>query len=100
MDEVSADLRPVEGRAADEELASLARALGHPTRVAILRAIRRAGSARITDLVTLLGAAQSTVSEHVRVLRDADLIHSAERAGEYLPSVHVLRRLKALAGSL
>lgn len=90
----------MEGRDADDELARLARALAHPTRVAILRAIRRAGAVRIHDLVTQLGAAQSTVSEHVRVLREAGVIQTGERTGEYVPAVHVLRRLKALAGSL
>lgn len=98
----SADLRPVEGNDADEELARQARALGHPTRVTILRALRRAGSASITELVVQLGLAQSTVSEHVRVLRGAGLVaieDDAER-GDYVADVHALRRLKALVGSL
>ncbi len=98
----SADLRPVEGNDADEELARQARALGHATRVTILRALRRAGSASITELVVQLGLAQSTVSEHVRVLRGAGLVaieDDAER-GDYVADVHALRRLKALVGSL
>jgi hypothetical protein len=41
------DLRPVEGKAADEELALLTKAVGHPARVQILRLLvrRRASSA-------------------------------------------------------
>ena len=36
-----ADLRPVEGREADVELARLAKAVGHPARVQILRLLAR-----------------------------------------------------------
>lgn len=97
-----ADLRPVEGTAADGELAQLARALGHPTRIEILRATRRAESASIRELVSALGLAQSTVSEHVRVLREAGLLAVEDGAsrGDYTADVHRLRRLKALVGSL
>ncbi|HEU5075283.1 MAG TPA: ArsR family transcriptional regulator, partial [Polyangiaceae bacterium] len=39
-----ADLRPVEGEEADEELAGLCKALGHPARVKIMRLLlRRSG---------------------------------------------------------
>lgn len=34
------------------------------------------------------------------MLREAGLIQTGEHTGEYVPAVHVLRRLKALAGSL
>lgn len=98
----SEDLRPVEGSEADEELARQARALGHPTRVTILRALRRSGGASITELVVQLELAQSTVSEHVRVLRGAGLVCIEDDAdrGDYVADVHALRRLKALVGSL
>jgi hypothetical protein len=35
------DLRPVEGDEADDELATLAKALGHPARMKILRILAR-----------------------------------------------------------
>ncbi len=35
------DLRPVEGQMADEELAQLSKALGHPARVQIVRLLSR-----------------------------------------------------------
>jgi ArsR family transcriptional regulator, arsenate/arsenite/antimonite-responsive transcriptional repressor len=96
------DLRPVEGREADEEMSRLARALAHPTRVTILRALRRSSGATISELVGQLALAQSTVSEHVRVLREAGLVGVADHAsrGDYTVEVHVVRRLKALVGSL
>ena len=39
--EPSVDLRPIEGAAADAELATMARAIGHPARVQILRLVVR-----------------------------------------------------------
>lgn len=59
----------------DDRLAELSKALGHPARVRIVRLLQD-GQACITgDLVGQLGLAQSTVSEHLRILRDAGLIH-------------------------
>ncbi|HEY8418083.1 MAG TPA: metalloregulator ArsR/SmtB family transcription factor [Limnochordales bacterium] len=62
----------------DEELALVARALAHPVRIRILRRLGREGS-YCGDLVELLGLAQSTVSHHLRILREAGLIEGEER---------------------
>jgi DNA-binding transcriptional ArsR family regulator len=97
-DNVRPDLRPVEGAAADRELAVLGKALGHATRVAILRALRQRESATCAELVAELGSAQSTISEHVRILREAGLVRSLDHG--YEVDVHRVRRLKALVGSL
>ena len=89
--------------AAYEGLRRLAKALGHPTRVLILRRVRTLDGRTCSELVSELGLAQSTVSEHLRVLREAGLIHAAEgesARSPYVADVHRLRRLKALAGSL
>ncbi len=58
----------------EESLAVLAKALGHPTRVRILRILAERTSCVTGDLVALLPLAQSTVSEHLRILREAGLI--------------------------
>ncbi len=96
------DLRPVEGAAADEELAVLAKAVGHPARVRILRLLSRKEARVCSQIVDELPLAQSTVSEHLRILKDAGLIRSREdgpRVG-YCINAPVLRRFKALAGIL
>lgn len=101
--ETGPDLRPVEGKEADDDLARLAKALGHPTRVMILRRVRVMDGCTCTELVAELGLAQSTVSEHLRVLREAGLVHAGEGEAPrnpYRADVHRLRRLKALVGSL
>ena len=58
----------------EERLASLAKAIGHPTRVRILRLLAERSSCVTGDLVAELPLAQSTVSEHLRILREAGLI--------------------------
>jgi DNA-binding transcriptional ArsR family regulator len=59
--------------------AALFRSLGDPARLMIVRRLA-AGPARVTDLVSSLGLAQSTVSKHLACLRDCGLVTS-EPAG-------------------
>jgi ArsR family transcriptional regulator len=94
------DLRPVEGDAADADLGTLAKALGHPTRVRIMRILRADEGATCSALVERLALAQSTVSEHLRLLREAGMVTTGEPARVYQVDVHRVRRLKALVGSL
>jgi ArsR family transcriptional regulator len=96
------DLRPVEGAAADEELAALAKAVGHPARVQILRLLARREECICGDIVDELPLAQSTVSQHLKVLKGAGLIRGEIDGPRvcYCIEPRVLRRLKALIGSL
>ena len=68
------DLRPVEGREADDELAAYAKALGHPARVRIMRILTRRTTCICGDIVEELDLAQSTVSQHLKILLDARLV--------------------------
>jgi ArsR family transcriptional regulator, arsenate/arsenite/antimonite-responsive transcriptional repressor len=98
----SPDLRPVEGEAADQELALLCKAIGHPARVQILRLLTRRNACICGDIVEELPLAQSTVSQHLKVLKEAGLVRgelSGPRAG-YCLEARTLRRLKALVGGL
>jgi ArsR family transcriptional regulator, arsenate/arsenite/antimonite-responsive transcriptional repressor len=96
------DLRPVEGAEADEELALLCKAVGHPARVQILRLLVRRDVCICGAIVDELPLAQSTVSQHLKVLKDAGLIRGEIDGPRvcYCVEPHVLRRLKALVGSL
>jgi ArsR family transcriptional regulator len=96
------DLRPVEGPEADEELALLAKALGHPARVQILRLLVRRESCICGDIVDELPLAQSTVSQHLKVLKQAGLIRGEIDGPRvcYCIEPRALRRFKALVGSL
>jgi ArsR family transcriptional regulator, arsenate/arsenite/antimonite-responsive transcriptional repressor len=96
------DLRPVEGPEADEELALLAKAIGHPARVQILRLLVRRDACICGDIVDELPLAQSTVSQHLKVLKDAGLIRGEVDGPRvcYCVEPRTLRRLKSLIGSL
>jgi ArsR family transcriptional regulator len=96
------DLRPVEGPAADEDLALLAKAVGHPARVQILRLLVRRESCICGDIVDELPLAQSTVSQHLKVLKEAGLVRGDIDGPRvcYCVEPRALRRLKALVGSL
>jgi ArsR family transcriptional regulator, arsenate/arsenite/antimonite-responsive transcriptional repressor len=60
--------------AADEELAKFAKALGHPARVRILRILAGQDGCICGDVVAELPLAQSTVSQHLKILKEAGLI--------------------------
>ncbi len=96
------DTRPVEGPGADEELATLAKALGHPARVQIVRLLVRREACVCGDIVDELPLAQSTVSQHLKVLKDAGLIRGEIDGPRvcYCVEPRTMRRLKALVGSL
>lgn len=99
---IAPDLRPVEGKEADDELAALGKAIGHPIRVQILRILVRRTACICGDIVEELPVAQSTVSQHLKILKEAGLIRG-EVAGPricYCIEPRVLRRLKVLVAGL
>lgn len=100
--EAAPDVRPVEGDEADQELALLAKALGHPARVQIMRLLVRREACICGDIVDELPLAQSTVSQHLKVLKEAGLIRGDIDGPRvcYCVEPRALRRLKALVGSL
>ncbi|MTI40796.1 ArsR family transcriptional regulator [Fulvivirga lutimaris] len=55
-------------------MAVLAKALGHPARIAIIEYLTRAQSCVCGDIVNELPLSQSTVSQHLKELKDAGLI--------------------------
>lgn len=56
------------------EMAALARALGHPARIAIMDYLASVDACICGDIVDELPLAQSTVSQHLKELRNAGLI--------------------------
>ncbi|TSJ63032.1 winged helix-turn-helix transcriptional regulator [Starkeya sp. 3C] len=58
----------------DELLALRLRALAHPARLAILRALAETERCQCGEIVRGLPLAQSTVSQHLKVLKEAGLI--------------------------
>jgi ArsR family transcriptional regulator len=58
----------------DEEVANLTWAIAHPARVRILRILLARPSCVCGELVELMPLAQSTVSQHLKILKQAGLV--------------------------
>jgi ArsR family transcriptional regulator len=86
----------------DVELATLAKALGHPARVQILRYLLGRDSCMCGDIVDHLPLAQSTVSQHLKMLKDAGLIRGTIDGPRvcYCVEPAVLERFKEIVSSL
>ena len=57
------------------ELAKFAKALGHPTRIKIIKYLSSQSYCHTSELLDFLPLAQSTVSQHLKELKDTGLIH-------------------------
>ncbi len=58
-----------------KRIANLAKALGHPARIAILMHLIQKNSCVCGDIVEELPLAQSTISQHLKALKKAGIIH-------------------------
>lgn len=56
------------------EISNLAKALGHPARVGILQQLFKIQGCVCGDLVTEIGLAQATISQHLKELKNVGLI--------------------------
>ncbi len=90
------------GENADQELASLAKALGHPARVQIIRFLVSRNSCMCGDIVEHLPLAQSTVSQHLKTLKEAGLIRGVINGPRvcYCVEPTALERFKHLVAGL
>ena len=71
-------MKTIEGLTSEEErAAAMFRALGNPARVRILTELARRNACVTSDLVDVLPLAQSTVSQHLKVLKEAGIIRGA-----------------------
>ena len=68
------NLEHIEYKEGTEALALFAKALAHPTRVAILNHLEQQSCCFTGDLVGVFPLAQSTVSQHLKELKKAGLI--------------------------
>src|SRR6476469_6725068 len=61
----------------EQELADFAKALSHPARIAILKVLAKRTECICGEIVEVLPLAQSTVSQHLKELKNAGLIDGA-----------------------
>ncbi len=87
------------------DLAALFKALSDPARLRLLSLISERGEVCACDLVTPLGLAQPTVSHHLKVLFETDLL-DRERRGRWIhyrvkeTTVEALRTALSPAGGV
>lgn len=90
------------GPDSQERLAKLCKALAHPARVRIVRLLMTVDTCVCGDIVDKLPLAQSTVSQHLKVLKEAGLVKGeieGPRTCYYLDH-SALEDLKSLLGEL
>lgn len=85
-----------------ERIAELSKALGHPARVQIVELLSRQCECRGAEVFGELPLAQSTVSEHLRVLREAGIVTASPvgPAAVYCLSPEALGELAGALSSL
>jgi ArsR family transcriptional regulator len=66
--------RPSRSGEDSQRLALLAKALGHPARIGIVRLLQANAGCAGSDIVDRIGLAQSTTAEHLRILRAAGIV--------------------------
>jgi DNA-binding transcriptional ArsR family regulator len=71
---LSRTLSDIEYSLEDQQLASYAKAMGHPVRIQILRLLNSQACCYTGDLTEQIPLAQSTISQHLKALKDAGLI--------------------------
>jgi len=77
---MSRTLADVDYSIEDQELATFAKAIAHPVRVQILNLLNSQECCYTGDLTDQIPLAQSTISQHLKALKDAGLIQ-----GEIMP---------------
>ncbi len=85
-----------------DDFAVICKALGHPARVRLLKILIDKGACISGDLAEEFSLAQSTVSEHLRILKEASLIQGTIDGPKrcYCVNPDTLDYLKELVGRL
>lgn len=88
--------------ASAEDLSRLAWAIAHPARVRILRLLISRKACVCGEIVDELPLAQSTVSQHLKILKDSGLIQGEVEGPKvcYCINRQNLKRLKSLVAGL
>ena len=95
MNVVDPDINPN-----DEAVARKLAALAHPVRLRLLRNLAAADACCVKELVRPTGLAQSTVSQHLKVLVAAELVsfRTEKQSSRYTVNAGALRELAGVIG--
>lgn len=84
-----------------QDLASLSKAMSHPARIRILQILIERGTCVCGEIVQVMPLSQSTVSEHLRILKQVGLVKGEVEGPRvcYCVDPERLQQWKALVGS-
>jgi ArsR family transcriptional regulator len=102
IQEAGVELPFFRGSEGEQELAALCKALAHPARVRILKILIEKKFCVCGEIVEVMPLAQSTVSEHLRILKQAGLVQGEVDGPRVCYCIHpgILGRFKALVEAL
>lgn len=85
-----------------ESLAAACKALSHPARLAILQTLAQRGTCICGEIVEVMPLSQATVSQHLKVLKNAGLITGEIKAQSscYCINTETMRELRERFGLL
>lgn len=86
----------------DEWYATALRALGHPVRLGIMRRLASEPQTCACDFTDVFGVRQPTISQHLKVLREAGLVATRHRGTQICYSIRAeaIEELRTLLGNL
>lgn len=102
VQEAAVELPFLRGEESEQELATLCKALAHPARVRILKILIEKKSCICGEIVEVMPLAQSTVSEHLKILKQAGLVQGEVDGPRVCYCVHpgILGHFKTLVEAL
>jgi DNA-binding transcriptional ArsR family regulator len=75
---------------------AILKAIGHPVRLAILHGLRSSKGCNVNDMVSRLDLPQSTVSQHLSVLRNTGIIEPHKKGVKTCYQISNPKALKLL----
>jgi len=80
-------------------LAKMAKAIGHPARIAILEYLAKNGSCVCGDIVDELPLSQATISQHLKAMKEAGII-KGETDGSFRCYCIDMQQCRSLMGKI
>ena len=78
------------------------RAINHPLRKQILKLLHEKQQARVTEIYIALGIEQSVASQHLKILREANIVETRRKGKEilYKPNYDSLTKLEEIVSKI
>ena len=85
-----------------DTLAKIFKALGHPTRVKIVEHLIKINSCVCGEIVSIFPFSQSTISQHLKLLKESGIVHGEIEGPKtcYCVDVDVLNKFKKFVSNL